>query len=64
MEFNYVKVEAHMVYLTCSECGTTLHHKEGGFSTSPPRAWYECVNGHREMYQDGYPKIKYVEVKE
>ena len=64
MEFEYVKVEPRRVYLICSDCGERLQHKEGGFLTSPPRAWYECLNGHREMHRDGYPKIEYVEVKE
>ena len=62
MDFEYVKVEPRMVYLVCPDCGERLHHQEGGFSTSPPRAWYICENNHRHMYRDGYPKIEYVEV--
>ena len=63
MEYEYAKVVPRKVYLICSECGERLHHEQGGFLTSPPRAWYKCDNGHREMYRDGYPKIEYIEVK-
>jgi hypothetical protein len=64
MEFEYVKVEPRMVYLNCPDCGCRLKHQQGGFLTSPPRAWYICENEHRHMYRDGYPRIEYVEVKE
>lgn len=64
MNFEYVRVEPRMVYLICPDCGERLQHKEGGFMTSPPKAWYECSQAHRHMYRDGYPKIEYVEVKE
>ena len=64
MQFEYAKVEPRKVYLVCPDCDERLYHKEGGFLTSPPKAWYECVNGHRHMFRDGYPRIEYVEVKD
>ena len=63
MEFEYVKVEPRKVYLICWECGERLYYERGAFLTNPPKAWYKCVNGHRQMYRDGYPKVEYVEVK-
>lgn len=63
MEFEYVKVEPRMVYIICPECGEKMNHEQGGFMTSPPRAWYKCNNEHRHMFRDGYPKIEYVEIK-
>ena len=62
MEFESIKVEPRMVYLICPDCGKRMHRQQGGFLTSPPKAWYECENQHRHMYYDGYPKIEYGEV--
>jgi hypothetical protein len=53
-----------MVYLKCPDCGGRLSHQQGGFMTSPPRAWYVCDQEHRHMFRDGYPKIEYVETLE
>ena len=64
MEFERIKVEPRMVYLKCPDCGGRLSHQQGGFLTSPPRAWYVCDQEHRHMFRDGYPKIEYVEVYE
>ena len=50
------------MYLLCDTCNERLEFKEGGFMTYPPKAWYECKNGHREMHHDGYPIIEYIEV--
>lgn len=62
MEFEYACVEPRKVYLICQDCGKRLERQQGGFITSPPKAWYICENEHRHMYRDGYPKIEYVEV--
>ena len=63
MKYEYVKLEVRRVYLLCDTCNERLEFKEGGFMTYPPKAWYECKNGHREMHHDGYPTIEYIEVK-
>lgn len=59
MKTEKVKVTPVMVYILCPDCDERMEHQEGGFLTSPPRAWYVCPNDHRHMYHDGYPRIEY-----